>query len=193
MSLQHCVQVCLPQRLMSHTASVPRSCNEHSCASLRMQAAVGHTGRQQARSEVIMLSVKVSPAAATATTRPNSEQQPGRTLSRPAAAGYTGRQPRPDQVRGTPALQDPSHLVNINDLDTPRPATTGIPGYGGHQLPAELAARGEAGCGGLAACQAACMTAECTQLHCLHRRPFSVNVADGHSVDTATQQRQGPA
>ena len=76
------------------------------------------------------------------------QQHPCQTPSRPPAAGYTGRQPRPGQVRGTPAQQDPSHLVNINDLDTPRPATTGIPGYGGHQLPAELAMRGEATCGG---------------------------------------------
>ena len=53
--LQHGVQTCHPQVLTSHTASAPCSCNEHSCASLRMQAAAGHTGRQQARTDIVTL------------------------------------------------------------------------------------------------------------------------------------------
>ena len=141
-------------------ASSTSSCNEHSCVSSECRLLRTTPGGSK-------LAVKSSCCLSKPVPQLR-QHQPGRTLSWLAAAGYTGRQPRPDQVRGTAAQQDPSHLVNINALDTPRPATTGIPGYGGHQLPAELAVRGEAG---LAACQVACTTAECTQPQCLHRGP----------------------
>ena len=51
--------------------------------------------------------------------------------------GFTGTSPRPEQRAAGWNREDPATTYAINGLDHPRPWTSGIKGYTGHQLPAE--------------------------------------------------------